>query len=102
MTRTSATDDGRAVDLMVAGYAEYARGGWGLVTTEATYIDEKCSQGYHHQPGIANDAQQDSWRPVVEASAREGADIFMQVCQAGALSQGNQWVAKSIAPSPVC
>ena len=101
MTRTSATDDGRAVDSMVAYYAEYARGGWGLVTTEATYIDEKCSQGYHHQPGIANDAQQDSWRPVVEAVHREGAPIFMQIFHAGALSQGNHWAAESIAPSPV-
>jgi 2,4-dienoyl-CoA reductase-like NADH-dependent reductase (Old Yellow Enzyme family) len=101
MTRTSATDDGRATDVMGAYYAEYARGGWGLLVTEAIYIDEKHSQGYLRQPGIANDAQQDSWRPIVEAVHREGAPIFMQVFHAGALSQGNHWVDESIAPSPV-
>ena len=101
MTRTSATDDGRVTNVMVEYYAEYARGGWGLVMTEATYIDEKHSQGYFHQPGIANKAQQDSWRSVVEAVHREGAPIFMQIFHAGALSQGNHWVDGSIAPSPV-
>jgi 2,4-dienoyl-CoA reductase-like NADH-dependent reductase (Old Yellow Enzyme family) len=101
MTRTSATNGGRATDVMVGCYAGYARGGWGLVVTEATYIDEKHSQGYHHQPGIANDAQRDSWRPVVEAVHREGAPIFMQVFHAGALSQGNHWLKGSIAPSVV-
>jgi len=101
MTRTSASDDGRATDAMVEYYAGYARGGWGLVMTEATYIDEKYSQGYVHQPGIANGAQQDSWRPVVEAVHREGTPIFMQIFHAGALSQGNHWLKGSIAPSAV-
>ena len=101
MTRTSATEDGRATDVMAAYYAEYARGGWGLVMTEATYIDQMHSQGYGHQPGIANDAQQESWRAVVEAVHREGAPIFMQIFHAGALSQGNHWIDGSIAPSPV-
>lgn len=101
MTRTSATEDGRATDVMAAYYAEYAREGWGLVMTEATYIDQRYSQGYGHQPGIANDAQQESWRAVVEAVHREGVPIFMQIFHAGALSQGNHWVDGSIAPSPV-
>ncbi len=101
MTRTSATADGRATDTMVDYYTEFARGGWGLVMTEATYIDLKYSQGYGDQPGIANDAQQESWRRVVEAVHGEGVPFFMQLFHAGAVNQGNHWVEGSIAPSAV-
>ena len=38
-----------------------ARGGWGLVIAEATYIDVAYSQGYNNQPGIAYGEQQASW-----------------------------------------
>ncbi len=101
MTRTSATVDGLATTRMVDYYAEYARGGWGLVATEATYIDEKYSQGYGNQPGIANAAQQESWRKVVDAVHAEGVPMFMQIFHAGAVNQGNHWVEGSIAPSAV-
>jgi len=101
MTRTSATDDGLVTDQMVAYYAEFARGGWGLVMTEATYIDLKYSQGYINQPGMATDAQQESWRKVVEAVHAEGVPFFMQFIHAGAVNQGNYWVEGSIAPSVV-
>ncbi len=101
MTRTSATVDGLATTQMVDYYAEYARGGWGLVATEATYIDEKYSQGYGNQPGIANAAQQESWRKVVDAVHAEGVPMFMQIFHAGAVNQGNHWVEGSIAPSAV-
>ncbi len=101
MTRTSATVDGLATDTMVDYYTEFARGGWGLVMTEATYIDLKYSQGYSEQPGIANDAQQESWRKVVEAVHAEGVPFFMQLFHAGAVNQGNNWVEGSIAPSVV-
>ncbi len=101
MTRTSATVGGLATDTMVDYYTEFARGGWGLVMTEATYIDLKYSQGYSEQPGIANDAQQESWRKVVEAVHAEGVPFFMQLFHAGAVNQGNNWVEGSIAPSVV-
>ena len=101
MTRTSATDDGFATDQMVDYYTEYARGGWGLVATEATYIDETYSQGYNNQPGMANDAQQESWRKVVDSVHAEGVPFFMQIFHAGAVNQGNHWVEGSLAPSAV-
>lgn len=101
MTRTSATPDGRVTAPMVEYYREYARGGWGLVMTEGTYIDTLYSQGYEQQPGIADDDQQESWRPLVEAVHAEGVPIFMQIFHAGAVNQGNSWVAGSIAPSAV-
>jgi 2,4-dienoyl-CoA reductase-like NADH-dependent reductase (Old Yellow Enzyme family) len=101
MTRTSATPDGRATSIMADYYAEFARGGWGLVIAEATYIDKQYSQGYNNQPGIADDAQRDAWKPIVEACHRAGTPVFLQLIHAGAVNQGNRWVQGSIAPSPI-
>lgn len=101
MTRTSATPDGLVTPPMVEYYAEYARSGWGLVCTEAAYIDKARSQGYINQPGIGDAAQRDAWKPVVGACHRQGTPIFMQLFHAGAVNQGNHWVAGAIAPSAV-
>lgn len=101
MTRTSATHDGLVTRQMVDYYATFARGGWGLVITEATYTDKKYSQGYIDQPGIADDAQAESWVPVVEAVHAQGLPIFLQLIHAGAVNQGNNWVEGSIAPSAI-
>lgn len=101
MTRISAGPGGVATDEMAAYYAAYARGGFGLVITEGTYVDERHSQGYVDQPGIAGDAQRDSWRKVSEAVRAEGAPVFMQLLHAGALVQHNDHEDEAVAPSPV-
>ena len=101
MTRTSATPDGIVTPEMISYYEEYARNGWGLVYTEAVYIDKQYSQGYNNEPGIADASQRDAWRAVVEACHRQGTPIFMQLIHAGAVNQGNHWVAGSIAPSAI-
>ncbi|MGN6389219.1 MAG: NADH:flavin oxidoreductase [Burkholderiaceae bacterium] len=101
MTRVSATEEGLATEEMVRYYARFARGGFGLIITEGTYPDLQYSQGYLHQPGIANDAQAAAWRPVVDAVHAEGARIVMQLMHAGALSQGNHWQTGTIGPSAV-
>lgn len=101
MTRTSATLDGCATQQMADYYRAFAEGGWGLVVTEGTYVDRRWSQGYHNQPGIAADAQQEAWRQVVEAVHAAGAPVVMQLFHAGAVNQGNFWAQGSIAPSAV-
>ena len=101
MTRISATDDGRATEDMVQYYARFARGGFGLIITEGTYPDLTYSQGYLHQPGIANEEQAASWRPVVDAVHALGAKMVMQLMHAGALSQGNHWKEEAVGPSAV-
>jgi 2,4-dienoyl-CoA reductase-like NADH-dependent reductase (Old Yellow Enzyme family) len=101
MTRASATEDGLVTDQMRDYYAAFGRGGWALVETEATYIDLAYSQGYDYQPGIANDAQRDSWRKVVDAVHAGGTPIMLQLFHCGAINQGNRWVEGSIAPSAI-
>ena len=101
LTRASATQDGLVTPLMKSYYTDYGRGGWGMIATEATYIDQKYSQGYSYQPGIANQQQADSWAEVVEAVHAQGTPIYMQLFHAGSVNQGNHWVSESIAPSAV-
>jgi len=50
MTRISATEDGRANEVMERYYANFANGGFGLIISEGTYLDESFSQSYFHQP----------------------------------------------------
>ena len=47
-------------------YGDFAAGGFGLVITEGIYTDQAYAQGYLLQPGLADDAQRDAWRPVVD------------------------------------
>ncbi len=103
MTRVSGTEDGCATAQMAAYYGRFASGGFGFVITEATYVDQEYSQGYHFQPGLANDAQQDAWKQVVDAIHAGGAKACMQFVHAGALNQGRnaQWKDGAIAPSAV-
>ncbi len=65
------------------------------------YPDLAHSQAYENQPGIADEEQAASWRPVVEAVHRAGGRIICQLMHAGALVQYNRFVREAIAPSAV-
>src|SRR5262245_44030295 len=101
MTRVSAADDGSITGAMAEYYEEFARGGWGLVETEATYIDTTYSQCRDRQPGMATPAQRETWRRIVDAVHAHGAAIFMQLQHAGALAEVQRNGAGSVAPSAV-
>lgn len=101
MTRVSAAADGTPTDAMADYYAEFARGGFGLVITEGTYTDTTHSQGYLNQPGLATDTHVAGWRPVTGAVHAAGMPIVAQLMHAGALSQGNSHGVGTIAPSAV-
>ncbi|WP_248929245.1 NADH:flavin oxidoreductase [Paenibacillus hamazuiensis] len=99
MTRTSSEPSGLANDRMVRYYTRFAKGGFGLIITEGLYPDAANSRSYENQPGIATDAQADSWRPVIQAVHREGGKIVAQLMHAGALVQHGAFTP--IAPSAV-
>ena len=101
MTRVSATADGMPTARMAGYYAQFAQGGFGLVITEGLYTDEAFAQGYLHQPGLANAAQRDAWRPIVAGVQSRGGRMIAQLMHAGALSQGNPFRAGTIGPSAV-
>lgn len=101
MSRVSTHGDGVPTENMAAYYAEYARGGFGLVIAEGTYIDHAHSQAYPNQPAIVTERQVRGWACVAEAVHADGAPIFLQLMHAGALVQGNHHRAEAIAPSAV-
>ena len=101
MTRISATAAGEATAQMLRYYEAFARGGWGLVETEATYIDEEQSQCRAGQPGLATPRQREAWRPIVDSVHAHGARIVVQLQHAGALAETRRDGAPSVAPSAV-
>lgn len=83
MTRVSATANGHATKQMADDYEAFTAGGFGLVITDT---DKAHAQGYLFQPGLANGAQRDAWRTIVDrVHARDGR-IVAQRMHAGALS----------------
>lgn len=101
MTRISATEDGRATETMTRYYKRFARGGFGTVSTEGIYTDKAFSQGYAHQPGMADEAQANAWKPVVGGIKAHGAFAIAQIMHAGALSQDNRFRDTTAGPSVV-
>lgn len=101
MTRTSATPTGEATERMLKYYSKFARGGFGFLITEGIYIDEKQSQGYLNQSGIANQKHLLAWKQVVNAVHQEGSYVIAQLMHAGSQSQGNAYTKETIGPSSV-
>lgn len=101
MTRISASSDGIPSEKMLSYYESFAKGGFGLIITEGTYIDNKYSQTYKFQPGIVYPDHIDSWANIATAVKKHGAKIIMQIQHSGALSQGNSFVDITLAPSVV-
>lgn len=101
LTRASASERGQPTDQMLQYYSEFAGGGWGGILSEAIYIDEQYSQGYAFQPGLANRTQEEGWHRIVDAVHARGCRFVAQLFHAGAVNQGNAWVAGSIAPSAI-
>jgi 2,4-dienoyl-CoA reductase-like NADH-dependent reductase (Old Yellow Enzyme family) len=96
MSRVSTAGDGIATELMADYYAEFARGGFGLVITEGTYFGD--GQAYPDQPAIDTGAQIAAWARVVDAVHEAGGTIFLQLMHAGALVQTGR---PGVAPSAV-
>src|SRR3569832_124511 len=101
MTRITATEDGRATQVMARYYERFARGGFGAVITEGTYTDQAFSQGYVYPPGLADLTQANAWQPVVDAIKSNGAVAIAQLMHAGAISQGNRFRQHTVGPSAV-
>lgn len=101
MSRVSASADGQATEVMSRYYERYARGGFGMVLTEGIYTDQAFAQAYQHQPGITDEAQAESWKPIVKGIKRHGAVAVAQMMHAGATSQGNRFVSSTAGPSAI-
>lgn len=101
MTRVTATENGVATSRMADYYSRFAKGGFGLIITEGSYIDQAYSQTYAFQPGLSDVEQALGWKAVVDEVHAQGARVISQTQHSGALSQGNRFRDVTVAPSVV-
>jgi len=101
MTRITASEYGLPTQTMFDYYLRFAKGGFGLVTTEGIYTDKAFSQGYRFQPGLADDEQAQAWSAFNRAMQAHGARVVAQLMHAGALSQGNVYRAHTVGASAI-
>lgn len=101
MTRITATENGHPTQTMFDYYLRFAKGGFGLVTTEGIYTDKAFSQGYRFQPGLSDDEQARGWSAFIQEMRTHGTRVVAQLMHAGALSQGNFHRTGTVAPSAV-
>lgn len=107
LTRQAADDDGTPNDEMAAYYARRARGGVGMIITEATFQnDELGCVAYLNQPGIANERHIAGWRKTTDAVHALDVPILLQLMHGGRVSDprclhaGDQPVSASDGQSP--
>ncbi|SDH91518.1 2,4-dienoyl-CoA reductase [Alteribacillus persepolensis] len=99
MTRVSSEEDGTPNERVHQYYKRFALGGFSAVITEGIYTDEKYSQAYEYQAGLATDKHREAWKPIVSDVQKHGALFIAQLMHGGAQSQGNYYEDKNIAPS---
>ena len=82
MGNNFANADGSMSDQSVAYYRERAKGGFGLITIEATVV-HKGAKGGPRKPCLYDDSTIESFRRVVAACHAEGARVSVQLQNAG-------------------
>lgn len=104
MGNNFANTDGTLSEQSKAYYAERAKGGFGLVTIEATVV-HKGAKGGPRKPCLYDDSTIDSFRAVIDACHQEGAKVSVQLQNAGpegnAKNAGAPIKAASAIPSVV-
>lgn len=100
MGNNFANGDGTLSNRSLAYYAARAKGGFGLITVEATVVD-KTAKGGPKKPCLYDDSVIKSFAKVAEAVHAEGGKISVQLQHAGA--EGNAKAAGHPikAPSPI-
>ncbi|MCT6698617.1 alkene reductase [Rheinheimera sp. 4Y26] len=100
MSRNRATADGLATALMAQYYAQRASAG--LIISEGMQ-PSVTGQGFAQSPGLHNQQQADSWRPVTAAVHRQGGRIVAQLMHAGRIGHPSLYASahQSLAPSAI-
>ena len=82
MGNNFANTDGSMSEQSAAYYRERAKGGFGLITIEATVV-HKGAKGGPRKPCLYDDSTIESFRKVVDACHAEGAKVSVQLQNAG-------------------
>ena len=87
MTRVSANPDGTPNNEMQNYYVDYALGGFGLIITEGTYIDELHSQGYETNPELLIKAMSRVGEKLLVLSINKMFQYYSSYCMREHLSR---------------
>jgi 2,4-dienoyl-CoA reductase-like NADH-dependent reductase (Old Yellow Enzyme family)/thioredoxin reductase len=100
IVRNWANADGTANDRYVAHVERVARGGVGMIITEAAYVSPE-GKGFAQQLGVHDDACIPGMRRMAEAAHRYGALIGPQLYHAGRQSSSRNTGQQLVAPSAI-
>lgn len=100
MTRNRATAEGHATPLMADYYSQ--RAGAGLIISEGIQ-PSVIGKGYVDTPGLHDEGQVESWRPVTDAVHAAGGRIVAQLMHTGRIGHPAFYPdgLHPVAPSPV-
>ena len=99
MTRTRATEDDVATDLLREYYVQRASAG--LIITECTEVSDQA-HGIMRAPGIQRPDQIAAWRGVTEGVHKAGGRIFLQIWHCGRVAHPEMRGGLSpVGPSPI-
>lgn len=97
--------DGSVTDRLVAYHRARAKGGVGLIITEATYV-HPCGKGFSNELGIYKDELVPGLERLTSAVHEAGGKIAVQLYHSGRQSYeavtGLPLIAPSAIPCPVC
>lgn len=82
MGNNFANEDGTLSEQSLAYYRERAKGGFGLITIEATVV-HMGAKGGPRKPCLYDDSSIESFQKVIDACHKEGAKISIQLQNAG-------------------
>jgi len=98
MTRSRATREGHATDLMAEYYGQ--RSTAALIITEGIQ-PSAAGQGYTNTPGLHTAEQAESWKPVTKAAQANGAAFYAQIMHTGRINHPDIAGFEPVAPSAV-
>lgn len=101
MGNNFANNDGTMSEQSAAYYAERAKGGFGLITIEATVVHPDAKGG-PRKPCLYDDSMIESFQKVIEACHREGAKVSIQLQNAGPEGNAKNAGAPIKAASSIC
>lgn len=90
MCNNFANTDGSLSETTLVYYTERAKGGFGLITLEATVVDKRAKGGAR-KACLYEDSTVESFKQVITAIHKEGAKVSVQLQHAG--PEGNAKVA---------
>lgn len=98
MTRSRASAEGVQPAFVADYYAQRASAG--LLISEAIAVAKQGS-GYVLIPGLWNEGQTNSWKPVTDAVHAQGGKIFAQLFHTGRISHSTLSGTTPVAPSAI-